>query len=134
MIVGDSIWNISINKFHRNGESFFDGGGDNGVKVVEHKILGVNDNYIVIDDFSFSTITHRVIDFIVTDVRVGNHFMGDGVFVSLISTSPPDKQLLERMVYSAESEVKRRYGWLTDFMVGLDNLIEEYDNNTTEVS
>jgi hypothetical protein len=126
MIVGDSIWNISINKFHRNGESFFDGGGDDGIEVIEHKILGINNNYIVIDDFSFSTITHRVIDFIVIDVRVGNHFMGDGVFISIISTSPPDKQLLERMVVEAESEVRRRYGWLTDFAAELNNLIGEY--------
>jgi hypothetical protein len=30
------------------------------------------------------------------------------------------------MVVEAESEVRRRYGWLTDFAAELNNLIGEY--------
>lgn len=126
MKVGDSIWDINIDKFRKPDKSFIDGGGKDGVKIIEHKVIGVNDFNIVIDDISFKTISRKLINVIYTDVRVGNHFMCDGVFVSIVSSNPPDKPLLERMVANAQAEVRRNYDWLCDFTDGLNNLIKEY--------
>ncbi len=133
MEVGDKIWKININKVVDSKITMLSE-DQTGVIIQEYKVIGSNVVNIAIDDTYFTTIRISDLNNTVIDVRFSNHFMGDGVFVSIISTSPPDKQLLERMVYSAESEVKRRYGWLADFAAGLNNLIEEYGNNTTEVS
>lgn len=128
MKVGDKIWEVKINKLYSTirSDGNFTWGLEDGVEVKEYSILGVSHMKVVLDEPNFSSYGYRHIDNIVVDIRTDNHFAGDGVFVSLISISPPDKHLLSRMVAEAESEVKRRYGWLADFAAGLNNLIEEY--------
>lgn len=126
MKVGDKIWDVKINKFKNIKADEFVWGMRDGVDIREYSILGINHLKIVLDDPNFSSYGLRLVNSIITDIRTDNHFMGDGVFVSLISTAPPDKQLLERMVAEADADVRRRYGWLVDLADGLNKVIEEY--------
>lgn len=133
MKVGDKIWDVKINKFKNIKADEFVWGMRDGVDIREYSILGISHLKIVLDDPNFSSYSLRLVNNIITDIRTDNHFMGDGVFVSLISTTPPDKQLLESMVVKAVLDINHKYSWFGEFSVGLNKLIDEYDN-TTKVS
>ena len=95
----------------------------NGIKILEHKIIGINTWRLCINDVYFSkfdvkqkgqrreTYNTYIEDTRVT-IRVGDSILGDGIFVKLHTTKKPTKATLKKMVAKAVIDIDSKYGFL----------------------
>lgn len=139
--VDQTIWHIKIDKY-KDPNPYNFSYRESGIKVKELKILGISEHKIVFNDSYFTTVAnddkegyrkdrslYGYLDDISVNIRVSNHILGDGVFISLYSTKKPAKKLLDKMVARASVEIDDKYGFLMKSVVNeLWEIIDDYKN------
>lgn len=135
--VGQTVWKIRIDKYKEERGKY--SVRQNGIHIEETKILGISKFKIVLDDDFFTTLDkaeqrkdrsmYYYLDDISVTIRTNNHILDDGVFISLYSTTPPNKKLLNKMVKVAEKEIDKKYGFLFGGAIeDIKNYVEQYED------
>lgn len=117
--IGDKVWHIEIRK--SNEEKSY---SPNGIFINEHKIIGISKFKICIDSDWFQTFAlptelgkrkesyNSYLNDICIDIRTNNHLLGDGIFISMYSTSKPNNKTIDKMIAKCVLDIDRKYGWI----------------------
>ena len=134
MKVGQKIWKIRINKPFDNSNLTLSSYKE-GIFVDEHKILGISQYKICLNDEWFTTLDtvrerrdrfmYNYIDDINVSIVINDRFFDKGVFISMHSTKKPTKKLYEKMVAKASVKIKKEFNFLTSVPNDLYDLIDE---------
>lgn len=135
--VGQSVWEISIRKVQSEGNFSWD---KSGIEIKESKVLGVSDQYIVLNDVVFTKFNNRkagdrkrshetYVDDIKVRITTGRDILySPGVRIKMYSSKKPSQRLLNKMASAAANEISSKYGWLmTSTSMEIFDMVEKFN-------
>jgi len=133
--VNQKVWKITINKVVNAKSDLY----KSGVDIKEHKIIGISDYKICIDNPFFSTFHYikekgqrkssigNYLNEVSVSIKTREDYFGNGVFIDLYSTKKPTKSILDKMVVAASVKIDKEYGFLFNGVKkDLHDMVDDY--------